>query len=268
MKSFKNLPKPLYVALLSAPLLLAACTQNGPWPMPSGYSYYHDEYKAPPGPKPVFKKWEYKNGVREEPQPMPTQLDGQSTATMEAAPSPAPVATMSSAPAATGSWQQAADELVGRMVAAFGRPTESVWLESDNSSADAMNFDKVLRDALASQKITIAETPGASPFVLHYSVGDAGGGSGQSLLSIVLMSGGQRVESESGVYKFTDSAAMTPAPASAPQSSATATGAPAALTIDSSPTFVHEKVKPSGTADDIEPGPQVTPIVPEHKLND
>lgn len=259
MKSFKNLPKPFFVALLTAPVLLAGCTQNGPWPMPTGYTYHHDEYKAPPGPQPVFKKWEYKHGVREEPQPMPMQLEGQSVATAETA----PVMAVSSS-ATTNSWQQAADELVSRMVAAFGRPTEAVWFEADTASPDSINFDKVLRNALAAQKIGIADMPGASPFTLHYSVGDAGDSSGHLLLSIVLMSGGQRVESESGMYKFTDGAVMVSVPA--PQSSATS--APAALTIDASPTFAHEQPKTSGMADDIDPGPMARPIAPEHKLNE
>ena len=253
MKSFKNLPKPLYIALLTAPVLLAGCTQNGPWPMPSGYTYHHDEYKAPPGPKPVFKKWEYKHGVREEPQPMPTQLEGQSVATV---PSPAPVMVVSST--TTNSWQQAADELVSRMVAAFGRPTEAVWLEADNSSPDSINFDKVLRNALAAQKIGIADMPGASPFTLHYSVGDAGDSSGHLLLSLVLMSGGQRVESESGMYKFSSSAAMEPAP-SAGSEAASSSQAPA-LVIDSSPSGIYKSPEKTGMADDIDPGPQAVPL--------
>jgi hypothetical protein len=262
MKSFKNLPKPLYAALLAAPVLLAGCTQNGPWPMPTGYTYHHDEYKAPPGPQPVFKKWEYRHGVQEEPAPMPMQLEEQPVTAAEAV--PPPVVAVAAATATTDSWQQAADELVARMVAAFGRPTEAVWLEADTSSPDSINFDKALRHALAAQKIGIADMPGASPFTLHYSAGDAGDSSGRLLLSLVLTSGGQRVESESGMYKFTDAVVIAPLPA--PQSSATSS--PAALTIDSSPTFVHEPPKTSGMADDIDPGPAVRPLVPEHKLNE
>ncbi len=139
MKSFKNLPKPLYVALLTAPVLLAGCTEittSGPRarPMPTGYTYHHDEYKAPPGPQPVFKKWEYKNGVREEPQPMPMQLDGQSTGNVR---KPRRLRRRSWRCVVGGgdsSWQQAADELNGvphgrRFLASRPKPCGS---EADN----------------------------------------------------------------------------------------------------------------------------------------
>jgi hypothetical protein len=272
MKSFRNFSSPFYAALLAAPLLLAACTENGPWPMPTGYTYHHDQYKAPPGPKPVLKKWEYKHGLRPEPQPIPMSLETTTTTTVITAAPITGVESSATGPATVTTWQLASDELVARLISDFGRPTESVWLVGDG--AGSPEFDRVLRRSLGASKIDIADTPGGGPFSLHYSVGSSGDSAGHWLLTITLMSGPTRLESESGLYGFSDGVS---APSVATGSFATdapiaitgpaPSGGPA-LVIDATPVPAHARPVRSGLADDIEPGPTVRPIVPEHRLND
>lgn len=276
MKSFKNLSKPLCLALMAAPLMLAACADNGPWAMPSGYTYEHNEYQAPAGPKPVFKKWEFSHGIRQEPavpatgpQPMTTQLDD-STAPVVA--TPAPALTVSDSPAAdaagTDSWDHAAKDLVSRLISDFGHPTEAVWLQGEPNASEAdVNFDKALRAALMEHQIHIAAIPGGGPYALHYMVTDVG--QGRSMLDISLMSGTTKAAEENGLYTIqTSSAPVMVAPAMTEPS---ANGAPQAMTPQAATapapdqqgvayqgredgTTAATVQKHTGMADDVEPG--------------
>jgi hypothetical protein len=76
----------------------------------------------------------------------------EATPTMPAAATPALTISDIPAPVLTGpdSWDRAAKDLVGKLVADFGHPTEAIWLQADPSASDAaMNFDKALRAAMA-----------------------------------------------------------------------------------------------------------------------
>lgn len=289
MKSFKNVSTPLRIALLAAPLLIAACSDNGPWPMPTGYTYEHGLYKAPPGPKPVYKKWEFSHGMRQE-QPLPpgaepmsmsTHLEEtttttttttmpvaatapvEATPTMPAAATPALTISDIPAPVLTGpdSWDRAAKDLVGKLVADFGHPTEAIWLQADPSASDAaMNFDKALRAAMAMHQIHIAAVPGGGPYVLHYSVAPTS--PGRSMLMITLMSGPTKAAEESGMYDISaGDSGMAGPPASAPQASASS--ATAVNTEPSEPGVPYAGKEDhvtratmenhTGMADDVEP---------------
>lgn len=242
MKSLKNLSGPLRIALLAVPLLATACTNAGPWPMPTGYTYEHGIYQAPPGPKPVFKKWEYSHGMREE-QPLPpgavpisTHLEEVTTTTVTtttdmvpAMPTePVPALTISDmpAPVLTGpdSWDRAAKDLVAKLITDFGHPTEAIWLQADGLASDAaVNFDKALRAAMAIHQMHVAPVPGTGPYILHYSVVPTG--PGRSLLTITLMAGPAKAAEESGMYDISMGSMAMAEPATVPQAGmASATG--------------------------------------------
>jgi hypothetical protein len=250
--------------------------------MPTGYTYEHGEYKAPPGPKPVYKKWEFSHGMRQEqplppgaePPPISTHLEEttttmpvaaaesvEATPAMSAAETPALTVSDMPSPVLTGpdSWDRAAKDLVGKLVADFGHPTEAIWLQADPSASDsAMNFDKALRAAMMMHQIHIAAAPGAGPYVLHYSV--APSSPGRSMLMITLMAGPTKAAEESGMYDISTGDAAMMAPAAAPQagmSSATATepaepGVPYTGREDNVTRATMENH--TGVADDVEPG--------------
>jgi hypothetical protein len=282
MKSFKNFSSPLRIALLAAPLLITACADNGPWAMPTGYTYEHNVYKAPPGPKPVYKKWEFSHGMRQEQplppgaEPMSTHLEDMTTTTttvtavtpVEASAdipgvAAVPALTISDMPAPmmTGpdSWDRAAKDLIAKLITDFGHPTEAIWLQADPSASDsAMNFDKALRAAMMMHQIHIAAAPGAGPYVLHYSV--APSSPGRSMLMITLMAGPAKAAEESGMYDIpTGVSAMAPQ-ALAPQEgmSATTNAAPSEPGVPYTGREDHvtraTMQNHTGMADDVEPG--------------
>lgn len=120
---------------------------------------------------------------------------------------PAPV----SAPAAMLSdpqWRKAADDLVTRLVAGFGRPAEGVWLAPDEGTPpDASSpFMQALNAALPAQKINVVPALGQSPFTLRYGASAINAASGQMMLTITLMSGQTRVAAESGLYTVSGAA--------------------------------------------------------------
>ncbi|HEY8191258.1 MAG TPA: hypothetical protein VIG74_02445, partial [Alphaproteobacteria bacterium] len=133
-----HMPRSLKFAFLVAPLLLAAgCTSDfGPWPMPTGYAYHHSEYHAPPGPEPVFKKWEKKymnNGTDNAGTMAPMNIDTHFSDDTTAAPVIASVAPATDLQV----WQSAADELARRLFGDFGRPNEAVYLQPGSGGLDA-----------------------------------------------------------------------------------------------------------------------------------
>ncbi len=212
-----------FLVALGAPLLLtSACSANGPWPMPSGYAHHQYKYKAPPGPEPVFKKWESR--LKKDGEAAPS---GSMCATACAADStPAdsmPVESVnaqSTMPVTT--WQSAANELVSRMAVNFGKPTEAIFVRP--AAAGNSQLEQILRDALQAQGMSAAAGPGTSPFVLSYATQQV---SDRTMLTITLSGVAGMLDEESGMYNVDGTAA--PAPASAMMPASDAPGGPMSI---------------------------------------
>lgn len=207
----------LKFVFIAAPLLLAAgCTSDfGPWPMPTGYAYHHSEYPSQPGPEPVFKKWEkdYMNKDKGDNSTatVPMNMD---THFADGAGGIPPMATV--APVTDlQTWQNAADDLTRRLFSGFGRPNETVYLQSAGAAPDA--FRSALRSSLQSQNVKLADNIGGGPFALRYDAQGTGGG--RMLLTVTLMSGATKMAEESGSYAV----GGVPAPAFAPVAASSST---------------------------------------------
>lgn len=199
--------------------LLAGCTSDfGPWPMPTGYTYHQEQYKAPPGPEPVFRKWEAEL-KKESNAPVLPSLD------THLAPYQATVADVSAVHATAERndpqlWLDAANDLAARLFTKFGKPTESVYIPPGGSAGDRQFFAAALHASLQEQGVTIAAAAGGGPFTLSYDIRGTVGG--RALLTVRLQSGPRTLAEESGSYFVGGSggaaSAAAPSPAGAPLS--------------------------------------------------
>lgn len=87
----------IFLTMAALPLVvLAGCSsESGPWPMPTGYAYHNNPYKAPPGPEPDGPPHERTSPYRtamEEPAAAP--LESAPTNIIAPAPAPAPLPIM------------------------------------------------------------------------------------------------------------------------------------------------------------------------------
>ena len=137
--------------LLTAPLLLGACADQGPWPLPTGYTYENGRYKAPPGPKPTEKV--------ETPHVAPATTPEMATTTEASSTSVTAVDTMPLDGAAPNGGD-AASELVTRLFGDFGKPTEAVWIQPATGADPAPAFDGQLRAALQAKNVQVSDTAG------------------------------------------------------------------------------------------------------------
>lgn len=179
---------------------LAGCTSDfGPWPMPTGYTYHTAEYKAPPGPEPVFKKWEMEQRKKKTQESemvpsMDTHFDDPASAAQ----------VLPTETTYTGNdpqlWLDAANDLSARLFGKFGNPTEAVYLSPPGAGEEDQFFAAALRAALQERNIAVAMQPGMGPFTLRYVAAGTGGGDGRMLLTITMQSGPQTLAEESGIY--------------------------------------------------------------------
>lgn len=214
-------------------VLLTGCTSDfGPWPFPTGYTYHNEEYKAPAGPEPVFKKWEAarKNKKKQDAAPAPVLDTHFAARKAKAAQASAPV---SPSPDTNDSqlWLSAANDLTGRLFTKFGKPTEPVYLPSPGAAEQDQFFAAALHAALQDQGAAIAAQPGAGPFSMHYKTNDTGSGEGRLLLTITMQSGTQTLAEESGIYTVGGGAGAGSGSASVPVKDAG--GAPTSLAAPS-----------------------------------
>jgi|GEM_PF-1875922 len=228
--------------LMALPVGLAACSSDfGPFPMPTGYTYHHDTYKAPPGPEAVDRRSNYNRrdeahrltGPDTQParpavamtapnqESMPdSPTDDMTSAAVERGEdiaggiprARAPLATTTTVPYAPvpasavsgGSWDVAATDLIAQLSRNFGKPSDGVALQAGSglSPADAQAFEAALTQAAMAQTIKIAAL-GSAPYTLRYSASPAiGGGTDSSNLKITLLSGSKVVTEQSGVYEL------------------------------------------------------------------
>ena len=184
----------LFLSALTAPLGLAACADQGPWPMPTGYTYENGRYQAPPGPQPVVKQ------VLEVPY----------------APAPAaPVSTMTTSTTtmtasnseAVGTAGNAAGTIVDHLFGQFGKPAEPVWIQPAQGAARSAAFETQLRAALTDRNVQVSDTAGGGPFGIRYDV--AAGDGGASHVTLSLTSGGMKAAEASGDVDLGDGAAAS-----------------------------------------------------------
>lgn len=196
------------IAFATASLSLAACSDLGPTPMPSGYTYHSDTYKAPPGPEPIFRQWgmAYDADSSWIPEDMSTSIDDSAMTDHDRAavevttPMVAPISQPAPSLHDKLRWQDASRDLLSRLVSSFGQPAEAVYLKPGSGTADMMrHFSDALFVAMTEQGMTVAAQPGMGPFAMQYSAGDIGT-PGRVLLTLTLMSGGQIAAEESGIY--------------------------------------------------------------------
>jgi hypothetical protein len=214
------------LSMVFIPFLLTACHSDfGPYPMPTGYKYHDTSYKTPPGPEPVAKNIE--DRIEHIHSPNYFQLKKvQPTHTMpveQVSPPVAPELNESMpmfapepalmAPPVTGSWDQAAFDLVRRLVDGFGTPTESIFVRPAPGFSQAeMNLEMSLRKALQDKGLSIAPAPGMGPFELHYSFSDLENisASERIMVNIELRdSQGNVLAQESGIYSSDAPMSMT-----------------------------------------------------------
>lgn len=188
--------------MAAAFVLLTGCTSDfGPWPFPTGYTYHNEEYKAPAGPEPVFKKWEAARKSNKKQGAAATPVLDTHFVDHKAVAVPQPVSVPAS-PAINDPqlWLSAANDLTGRLFTKFGKPTEPVYLSSPGMAEQDQFFAAALHAALQDQGVAIAAQPGTGPFAMHYKTSDIGG-AGRLLLTITMQSGAQPpLAEESGIY--------------------------------------------------------------------
>lgn len=203
--------------VLATFVFLTGCTSDhGPWPMPTGYTYHNDKYKAPPGPEPVFKKWKIEHNLADAPgaaaPSMDTHFEDQTIIvdSSAVAASPAPVGNDPRL------WQKAADELTGRLLAGFGKPNEAIYIVPSNGSEENLIFAAALRTSLQQQGVTVTQVLGGGPFALHTAIAPVDSNGGRHLLTVALHNGPRKVAEESGLYNVTGAynAPVMPAPVS------------------------------------------------------
>ena len=192
-------------------LLAAGCSSaTGPWPMPTGYAYHNEEYKAPPGPEPepVFKQWESRRKGGTAPVVLSTTFENPSETVSDAPAAAEPVTadaipmapdTVPVTPVTSESLRAAADELTAQLFKQFGRPAEAVYIDA-NAATDP-GFDKALRESLQAQGVPVATAPGMGPFTLTVSSMElAGDTAGRRVMTLAVTSAGKKVAEATGLY--------------------------------------------------------------------
>lgn len=173
-------------AILGVSLLgLSACTDFGPYPLATGYKYQQNEYKSAAGPEPVIEKYTRRDDNRGA-----VHVDEHGHGTM----APAPVSM--------DYWGMAADELVARMVQNLGLPAEPVYIaEHTAMTNEEVSFAAALREAMLKNNIPMAPRTSGAPFGMEYAISIVDVGSDdRRLITIQLISAGDIVHEESGIY--------------------------------------------------------------------
>ncbi|MDB5490741.1 MAG: putative lipoprotein [Micavibrio sp.] len=150
-----TLSSALRLALLAAPVALAACSST---PMPTGYTYHNQIYKSPPGP--------------EAPKPAKILKSGQDFMNMQGGgsgaggmtPDGSGGYTASANMDANGHWDSAADDLVAMILRDLGKPMEKVFIPG------ADDFVTALKASLVRHDIPVAVNPGDGPFVIEHDI--------------------------------------------------------------------------------------------------
>lgn len=156
-----SLSKILLVGAAIAPLWLTACTSdNGPYPMPSGYKHHADTYKAPNGPE-MTKIAAAAPAENTMPSPQIQYEEPKVKAAV--------VPVVEPVMLETEQWQMAADSLIRDMVVHFGLPQLPVFVERGKSIQE-QSLAAALENALTDQKIAVSKERSISPYALSYMI--------------------------------------------------------------------------------------------------
>lgn len=140
----------LRLALLCAPVaLVAACSST---PMPTGYTYHNEVYKAPPGPE------------ASRPAHIVDTNGMSQSGSMSATLSEEEQRRLAQGSTDAEAFRGVADELVRMMLANFGRPMEPSFI-NESSPLTAS-----LKASFAANGIPVAVNPGDGPFVIDHSI--------------------------------------------------------------------------------------------------
>lgn len=164
-------------------MALSACADFGPYPLATGYKYQQEEYKTPDGPEPVIEKYTKREDKR-----TVVNIDENGHAAV--------------APVSMDQWNLAADDLVGRLVRNLGLPAEPVYIAQHNAmSQEEQSFASALHHAMAKHNIPMAPRTSGAPFGMEYAISIVDVGSNdRRLITIQLISAGEVVHEESGMY--------------------------------------------------------------------
>ncbi len=184
----------LLLGATCAPLLLAACTtDNGPFPMPSGYAHHSDVYKAPDGPE-MMKV----NANKPAPHVMPVPVLENEEPVVQAAVVPVVAPEMLE----TDHWQGAADKLVKDMTVNFGKPQVPVYVVP-GKSIEEMSLADALTRALLANDVNVSMERGLSPYTLsHMIVQPMDASDNRKMVKIMLNDYDKKIAEESGLFNI------------------------------------------------------------------
>lgn len=178
-------------ALVSVPLLLSACGKDwGPGPMPTGYTYQGDVYKAAPGPRPG--KFDDRLGTQDK-DVVPYHPGGHGTMLGQSG-HEAGIYVVST-------WSIVAQDLIDRMLVELGKPMETVYVVPGDFPA----LEDALRQAMVNRTIPVSLRNGDGPFTLQYIVTRI---PNSNAVSVTLMSVGSKVHEVNGVYTLEEQSSV------------------------------------------------------------
>lgn len=189
-----SLNRILLVGAAVAPLWLAACTSdNGPYPMPSGYKHHADKYKAPNGPEmtkvaaaaPAENTMPVADIQYEEPKVKAAVVPVVEPAELE-----------------TDQWQTAADSLIRDMTVHFGLPQLPVYV-APGKSIQEQSLAAALTNSLTKQNIAVSTERGVSPYALSYMIiNPMDAGDTRKMVKIKLSDYDKVIAEESGLFNI------------------------------------------------------------------
>lgn len=216
-------------ACLMAPFVLTACNAPGLSPMPTGYIYHGQAFKAPPEQKSDFKMLEESFDPKKaapaqaaplmeeyappapvvqsvpvgEGMPMgqavPQDLSV-SGAVVEQAPL-FPAATSSAVAGSPEEWATAAADLAARLERRFGHPAGTIRVVPGGGDASSITALSAFRSALQAQGYRIDSSSNAAKYMFHYKPKSLGlSGASRVLVTVTLMDGDKKAAEESGIY--------------------------------------------------------------------
>lgn len=183
----KNFRSAARLAMLAAPIALVSCAGYvmHPSPMPTGYTYHNDLYKAPPGADPLIYR---------APSSTVTVVETTETVHYEGSGAAEMIVPVE--------YEVAAEELFARIEVGFGRPEDPVFVRIARNEAESY-FAQALSQTLRQRGYRVADGRGQGPFTLDYVL-DSGqfGDPARTLVTLNVLQKDHPVAQESGIYSL------------------------------------------------------------------